>query len=45
MLDIILFVETEFGISVSDRETTPANFETITRIAAYVDRKLQEAAA
>jgi acyl carrier protein len=40
MLDVILFLESEFGITVEDRETTPQNLETIARIAAYVDRKL-----
>ena len=39
MLDIILFLESEFGIGVSDRDTTPQNLETIRRIAAFVDRK------
>jgi acyl carrier protein len=41
MLDIILFLETEFGISIEDRETTPDNLETIGRIVAFVDRKLE----
>lgn len=40
MLDIILFVESEFGISVADDETVQENFETLGRIARYVDRKL-----
>jgi acyl carrier protein len=44
MLDVILFLEGEFGITVEDRETTPQNLETIARIAAYVDRKLASAA-
>ena len=41
MLSVILFLETEFGISVEDRETTPDNLETIGRIAAFVERKLE----
>lgn len=45
MLDVILFIETDFGISVSDRETTPDNLETIARIAAFVDRKRAAAVA
>jgi len=45
MLDVILFIETEFGISVSDTETTPDNLETIARIAAFVDRKRAAAVA
>lgn len=43
MLDVILFLEGEYGIRVLDRETTPQNLETITRIAAYVSRKRTEA--
>jgi acyl carrier protein len=39
MLDVILFIEDEFAIQVTDRETTPQNLESITRIAAFVDRK------
>ncbi len=45
MLDVILFIETEFQISVQDSETTPDNLETIARIASYVDRKRAVAAA
>ena len=45
MLDVILFLETEFGIDVLDHETIPENLETIARIAAYVTRKQAQAAA
>ena len=45
MLDLILFLEGEYGIRVADRETTPENLETISRIAAYVTRKQAEVAA
>jgi acyl carrier protein len=40
MMDVILFVETEFGIRVADQDITPQNFETIDRIATYVDQKV-----
>lgn len=39
MLDIILFIEGEYGFHVEDSETIPENLETIGRIAAYVARK------
>jgi acyl carrier protein len=39
MLEIILFIEGEYGIHVEDSETIPENLETLNRIAAYVDRK------
>ncbi len=45
MLDVILFLEERYSIHVEDHETTPANLETIGRIAAYVDRKRTEAPA
>ena len=40
MLEIIAFLEAEFGIRVGDEETVPENLESIPRIAAFVDRKL-----
>lgn len=43
MLEVILFIEGEFGLRVEDRETVPDNLESISRIAAYVDRKQQTA--
>ena len=39
MLEVIAFLESEFGISVRDQEMSPENLETIGRIAAYVQRK------
>jgi acyl carrier protein len=39
MLEIIGFLETEFGIRISDQETTPENLETIGRIATFTVRK------
>jgi acyl carrier protein len=39
MLDLILFIEGEYGIRVADAETIPGNLETIGRIASYVERK------
>jgi acyl carrier protein len=40
-LDIILFLETEFGIAIDDRETSPQNLETIARTAAFIERKVK----
>jgi acyl carrier protein len=39
MLEVIAFLETEFGIQISDLETTPENLESIARMAAFVTRK------
>jgi acyl carrier protein len=40
-LDVILFLETEFGIAIEDRDLSPQNLETIARIAAFIERKLK----
>jgi acyl carrier protein len=45
MLEIVTFLETEFGIRIADHETTPENLESIARIAAFVVRKQGERAA
>jgi acyl carrier protein len=45
MLDVIMHLETEYGINVLDHETTPENLETISRMADYVTRKQAQAAA
>lgn len=44
MLEVIMFLESTFGIRISDQETTPENLESIARIAAFVARKQGKAA-
>lgn len=44
MMDIILFLESTYGIHIEDHETVPDNLETITRIADFVARKRLAAA-
>lgn len=39
MLEVVGFLEDQFSIRVGEDELVPANFETIGRIAAYLDRK------
>jgi acyl carrier protein len=43
MVNLMLAVETEFDLKISDRDMTPANFRTIARIEALVE-ELQKAA-
>ena len=43
MVNLMLAVETEFELKIPDREMTPANFRTIARIEALVE-KLRQAA-
>jgi acyl carrier protein len=45
MLEVIGFLEEEFGLSIADDEMTPENLETIGRIAAFVARKTRAGAA
>ncbi len=44
MLEVIAFLESEFGIRVLDQEMVPENLESIGRIAAYVARKREAGA-
>lgn len=39
MMDVIVFLETEFGIAIADDEMVPENLESIGQIAAFVAEK------
>jgi acyl carrier protein len=39
ILEVISFLETEFGVRIGDEEMLPQNLGTIARIAAFVARK------
>jgi acyl carrier protein len=39
VLEVVSFLEAEFGIEVADEELLPENLDTIGRISAYVARK------
>lgn len=43
VLEIVAFLEGEYGFAVADDELLPANFDSVTAIAAFVVKK-QEAA-
>jgi acyl carrier protein len=45
LLEVITFLESEYGIRVLDQEMVPDNLETIGRIGAFVTRKRQGVAA
>ena len=40
VMEIIQFIEREFGVQVSDEEIVPENLESIARIDAFVGRKI-----
>ena len=39
MLEVITFLENEYGVAIEDKEMTPENLETIGRIAKFVIQK------
>lgn len=41
VLEVIQFVEREFGVRVEDPEVRPDNLDSVARICGFVERKLQ----
>lgn len=39
ILEVIYFIEEEFGIKVQDEEMVPENLDSVDNIIAFVDRK------
>ena len=39
VLEVIMFIESKFGVTVEDSEMLPENLDSIERIAAFVARK------
>jgi acyl carrier protein len=39
ILELVMFLETEFGIRVSDKELLPANLDSIDRLMQFLERK------
>lgn len=39
VLDLIMFMEEEFGISIADDEVTPEHFDSVSRLAAFASAK------
>ncbi len=44
ILELIEYLEQEFGIEVDDTETVPENLDGVSRITAFVQRKSADAA-
>lgn len=44
ILELIEFLENEFSITVAESETTPANLDSVERLAAFVAKKSAVAA-
>jgi acyl carrier protein len=45
VLEVVQFLENEFGLTVQDDEIVPENVDSIARIAAFIDRKANAKAA
>jgi acyl carrier protein len=41
IVELIVFLETNFGVEVAEEETVPDNMDTIDRIVRYVHQKLE----
>jgi acyl carrier protein len=39
VMELVMFVEERFGVDVEDREVVPANFDSVSRLSAYVRGK------
>ena len=44
VLDLIGFIEQQFGITVADEDLVPENLDTVNRLAQFVERKRAAAA-
>ena len=44
VLELVTFLEAEFGVTVADEEMLPANLESISKITAFVGRKTSKPA-
>lgn len=45
VLELIMFIESQFGVAVPDEDTLPENLDSVARIVGYVERRLTEATA
>jgi acyl carrier protein len=39
IMEIVMYVEEKFGIQAEDREIIPDNFDSISNLAAFIERK------
>jgi acyl carrier protein len=41
-MELVTFIETEFGVQVSDHDLVPENLDSVAAITAFVTRKLSD---
>jgi acyl carrier protein len=42
VLELVAFVEDQFAVTVADADIVPANLDSIARISAFIERKIDE---
>jgi acyl carrier protein len=42
VMELVMFVEDNFKITVDDMDVTPDNFDSVTKLADYIRRKTQK---
>ena len=40
VMELVAYVEEHFGVNVDDQDITPDNFDSVSKLSAYVQRKL-----
>lgn len=40
VMQLVAFVESEYGVKVADPELVPENFDSVARVACFVERRL-----
>ena len=40
IMELVLFIEETFSLSVSDRDLTPANFDSVNKMANHIQNRL-----
>jgi acyl carrier protein len=43
-IELVSFLQERFAITIEDNEVVPENFDSLTNVTAYVERKLREEA-
>jgi acyl carrier protein len=44
MIELVTFIESQFGLQIADEEMLPENLDSVSRVEAFVRRKLDERA-
>jgi acyl carrier protein len=40
IMELVLFIEETFGLSIDDRDLTPDNFDSVNKMAHYIQNRL-----